>query len=43
MAENEEDAQNARLTLPDGTVVDIPLLVDAAGCLFLDVRKLQPR
>eukprot|EP00891_Asterochloris_glomerata_P004678 jgi/Astpho2/4678/e_gw1.00067.398.1_t len=30
------------LQLPDGQVIDLPLLQDAAGNKFLDVRKLQP-
>jgi hypothetical protein len=39
---SEEDGQVAKVLLPDGTEIDVPLLTDAAGCRFLDIRKLQP-
>ena len=35
-------AQSATLRLPDGREVSLPVLTDAAGALFLDVRRLQP-
>eukprot|EP00884_Botryococcus_braunii_P014033 jgi/Botrbrau1/22630/Bobra.176_1s0057.1 len=38
----EDGEQLATVNLPDGTSITIPLLTDAAGCRFLDVRKLQP-
>ena len=33
---------SATLRLPDGREVSLPVLTDAAGALFLDVRRLQP-
>jgi hypothetical protein len=32
----------ATLRMPDGSEVQLPVLTDAAGALFVDVRKLQP-
>jgi citrate synthase len=32
----------ATLRLPDGVEITLPLLVDASGSRFIDVRKLQP-
>lgn len=37
-----EREEVATVNLPDGTVISVPLLTDAAGCRFLDIRKLQP-
>jgi hypothetical protein len=38
----QDDAPCATLTMPDGRTVSLPVLTDAAGALFVDVRKLQP-
>ena len=35
-------APTATLRLPDGREVALPVLTDASGALFVDVRKLQP-
>jgi hypothetical protein len=32
----------ATLRMPDGREISLPMLTDAAGALFVDVRKLQP-
>jgi hypothetical protein len=32
----------ATLRMPDGREISLPVLTDAAGALFVDVRKLQP-
>ena len=32
----------AMLRLPDGGELQLPLLIDAAGATFIDIRKLQP-
>ena len=39
MAEGADNT--ARVTLPDGTVIELPLLQDASGAKFLDIRKLR--
>ena len=36
-------AGTATLTMPDGSVVPLPVLLDAHGGQFVDVRKLHPR
>jgi len=41
-AEVTAQAETALLTLPDGREVRLPVLHDAAGCTFLDVRALYP-
>ena len=33
----------AKLTMPDGQVLELPVLKDASGGRFLDIRKLHPR
>jgi hypothetical protein len=33
----------ATLTMPDGTTVELPVLLDSNGDKFVDIRKLQPR
>ncbi len=33
---------SATLHMPDGRVVSLPVLTDAVGAVFVDVRKLQP-
>lgn len=38
----EDGGQVAKLTLPDGTIIELPFLKDAAGSRFVDIRKLQP-
>jgi hypothetical protein len=35
-----EASSSATLTLPDGRVLELPVLRDAAGATFLDVRRL---
>jgi citrate synthase len=37
-----EASSSATLTLPDGRVLELPVLRDAAGATFLDVRRLYP-
>lgn len=37
-----ETSSSATLTLPDGRVLQLPVLRDAAGATFLDVRRLYP-
>ena len=37
-----DGAPCATLRLPDGREVSLPVLTDAAGALFVDVRRLQP-
>ena len=32
----------AVLKMPDGSSIDLPVLVDSNGAKFVDVRKLQP-
>jgi citrate synthase len=32
----------AVLTMPDGTKVEFPVLLDSSGAKFIDIRKLQP-
>ncbi len=36
------DAPCATLRMPDGREIQLPVLTDAAGATFVDVRKLQP-
>lgn len=33
----------ATLKMPDGTEVELPVLLDSNGARFVDIRKLQPR
>ena len=33
----------AKLTMPDGQELELPVLTDASGGRFLDIRKLHPR
>lgn len=40
MAMSTHDALAARLTLPDGTDIELPFLKDATGGGFVDVRTL---
>lgn len=37
-----QESQAAVLTMPDGTSVDLPILLGAAGDKFIDIRKLLP-
>jgi citrate synthase len=30
------------LKMPDGTVIELPVLLDSNGAKFVDIRKLQP-
>lgn len=39
---NDYEDDQATITLPDGTSFKLPVLYDAAGSQFLDIRKLQP-
>ena len=34
---------SAVLKMPDGTTIDLPVLLDSNGDKFIDIRKLQPR
>ena len=45
MGDNGKDAGDhpAKLTMPDGQVLELPVLRDASGGRFLDIRKLHPR
>jgi hypothetical protein len=36
------DPQKATLRMPDGTELEFPVLHDADGGVFVDIRKLQP-
>jgi hypothetical protein len=36
-------AGTAKLTMPDGMTLDLPILLDSNGDKFVDIRKLQPR
>ena len=36
-------AGTATLTMPDGSTIPLPVLLDAHGGQFVDVRKLHPR
>lgn len=38
----KEEAKNAILKLPDGSEVELPILLGAAGDKFIDIRKLLP-
>ena len=38
-----KQAGTATLTLPDGTTLELPILLDSNGDRFVDIRKLQPR
>ncbi|KAK9843949.1 hypothetical protein WJX81_000244 [Elliptochloris bilobata] len=40
--ENGAKQETAKIVLPDGTEIEVPLLQDASGAKFLDIRKLQP-
>ncbi|KAK9829818.1 hypothetical protein WJX72_008050 [[Myrmecia] bisecta] len=42
MAARADDSLTAQLTMPDGSVISLPVLQDAAGQTFIDIRKLQP-
>ena len=33
----------AHLNMPDGSVIELPVLIDSNGAKFVDIRKLQPR
>jgi hypothetical protein len=37
-----QEEGNAVLTMPDGTRIEFPVLLDSAGAKFIDIRKLQP-
>jgi len=32
----------AQLKMPDGSIIELPVLLDSNGAKFVDVRKLQP-
>ncbi|KIZ03654.1 type II citrate synthase [Monoraphidium neglectum] len=37
-----EESRVAKLSLPGGKTLDLPILTDAAGNTFIDIRRLQP-
>jgi hypothetical protein len=32
----------AQLKMPDGSIIELPVLLDSNGAKFVDIRKLQP-
>lgn len=32
----------AQLKMPDGSTIELPVLLDSNGAKFVDIRKLQP-
>jgi len=32
----------AQLKMPDGSIIELPVLLDSNGANFVDIRKLQP-
>lgn len=41
--EAQQAEGSASLRMPDGQVIELPVLLDSNGAKFVDIRKLQPR